>query len=100
MTFEQAVAETTASCDSLAEKITKVKVLLDATENALFNAASSGGVTSYRVNTGQTDIKVESVNISQLTRQFRDLFGLYNELCGIAGGSNVMVMRDASTLRR
>jgi len=99
-TFQEALATATADCSTTADRLKRIKVILDATEEAMFNAAIGGAVKSYKVNTGQTVIDVEASDLAQLKRQHRDLFALYNELCGIYSGSNVMVIRDGSTQGR
>lgn len=97
-TFQEAQAAIT-SCDSVATKLKRMKALLDATEEALFNSASTGSVDRYKVNTGQTIIEVEGSSTSELMSQYKTYLAFYNELCGIYGGGNVMVFRDASTSR-
>lgn len=99
-TFQEAVAAVTSPRESLSERLARVKVLLGSMENAMFDMASGGGVKSYRVNTGQTVIDVEVSDLSSLRIQYRELLALYNELCGIYSGGNVMVMRDATTSMR
>ena len=80
--------------------LTRVKVQLDAAEEAYFNALSSGVVKDYKVNTGQTIIEVEVSDIGSLRKIRDNLSAEYNERCGIYNGTNVMVMRDASTTGR
>ena len=99
-TYEEAIADTTSSCRTLDEKIIRVKVQLAAIEEALFNSAGQGGVIKYKVDTGQTRIEVEVSSVSQLRNSYRDFTALYNELCGLRSGSNVMAIRDGGTLRR
>lgn len=98
--FEEALSSLTSTCDSRLDRLKKIKVLLDATEEALFNAAAGGDLKSYKVDTGQTVITVEAQNVTSLTKRWRDLSALYNEMCGILTGSNVMVIRDGNTQRR
>ena len=99
-TFSDAVSAITDPCESLLVRLKKVKALLDAMEEAMFNMAAGGAVKNYRVDTGQTIISVEVSDLSTMKNQYRELFALYNELCGIYGGTNVMVMRDATTAMR
>jgi hypothetical protein len=99
-TFEQAVAAVNISATSSTDRLSRIKALLDATETALFNSAVGGGVTRYKINTGQTQIEVESDSVSTLRLQWRELYATYNEMYGIIYGTNVMVARDASTVWR
>lgn len=96
-TFTDAVSAITTPCESTLTRLKKIKALLDATEEALFNNAAGGAIKTYRVNTGQTVIDVEVGDINSLMRQYKELSALYNELCGIYSGGNVMAFRDAST---
>ena len=97
-TFQEA-KENISTCDTRAEKLARMKALLDATEEAMFNSVLGGGVTRYKVNTGQTIIEVESSSTTELRKQWSDLLAFYNELCQKYSGSNVMVMRPARTSR-
>lgn len=99
-TFEQAVQAITLSTPSGLSRLKQLKALLDATETAMFNSAAGGGVTRYKINTGQTQIEVESSNVESLRKQWLSLQALYNEMYGIYSGSNVMVMRDSGAIGR
>ena len=99
ISFEQAKSAS-SGCDSRLERLKAIKALLDATEEAMFNNALQGGVSKYKVNTGQTIIEVESDSLTELRKQWLDLQAFYNEMCGLLKGTNVHVMRDASTNSR
>lgn len=98
--FQDALASTTSECRSLDDKLRVVKTQLIAMENAMFDNISKGGVREYKVDTGQTVIEVKVASLATLTRQYKDLSAWYNEMCGLRSGSNIMVMRDASTTSR
>lgn len=74
--------------------------MLDAAEEAYFNALNGGAIKDYKVNTGQTVIEVEVSDIGSLRKIRDNLAAEYNERCQIYNGTNVMVMRDASTTGR
>lgn len=95
-TLQAAVSDVAETCDR-ETRFLVLKKILEETELALINNSMKGGVISYQINTGQTIINVKQSSIAELTKAYKNLKALYNELCGIESGTNIMVMRDASS---
>jgi len=95
-TLSAAISDVTTSCDRTTRNLA-LKKMLEETELAMINNAGKGGIISYQINTGQTVINVKQASMDELVEAYRSLKALYNEICGIENGTNVMVMRDASS---
>ena len=78
----------------LTEKIAKLKILIDATEDAVL-AITSGAVEEYRLDTGQTVTNVTKINLATIQKV---LDGLYNRLAifeGRLNGGQTITVRPA-----
>jgi hypothetical protein len=63
--------------------------------NAAIAAVLSGGVESYRLNTGQTDQMVTKLNVDKLQTTVTSLYNQYTTLCARLTGSGVLIARPA-----
>jgi molybdenum cofactor biosynthesis enzyme MoaA len=79
-------------------KLRRIKVHLDAVDQAIFDYIEKGGVSRYKVDTGQTVTEVEVTSLAQLRKSQKELMAWYNELQGLLNGTNIMIHRDARTI--
>ena len=73
---------------------TEIKSIISQLKTALINAAASGGVTSYTLNTGQGSTTVHSASLEQIQNSINYFQGLLNETIEIETGSNITYIRD------
>lgn len=73
---------------------TELRSIISQLKTALINAAASGGVTSYTLNTGQGSTTVHSASLEQIKDSINYFQGLLNETIEIETGSNITYIRD------
>lgn len=73
---------------------TEIKTIISQLKTALIQAAASGGVTSYTLNTGQGSTTVHAASLEQIKDSINYFQGLLNETIEIETGSNITYVRD------
>lgn len=72
----------------------EIKSIITQLKTALIQAAASGGVTSYTLNTGQGSTTVHSASLEEITNSINYFQGLLNEIIEVETGSNITYVRD------
>lgn len=73
---------------------------LDALNSAYYNALSSGGLSSYTINSGQGSTTVKAASPSELLEQIKYWTYLKNETLAMKTGSHVTIVRDLNDFRQ
>lgn len=81
------------SCDFLAERITRTKLLITAYEDAILALSSAGAIESYTLDTGQDRQTVTRANLKSLNATLDSLLNRLSTLCARQTGSGVLIGR-------
>jgi hypothetical protein len=96
-TLASAIQDVTLNCSDRTTRLKALQKIIEATELALINSATKSGVQKYQINSGQTVINIQQSSYAELLQSYKQIKALFNEMCGIENGSNLMAFRDAES---